>query len=380
MKTPKLFFSICIALLSFISLNAQQGVISTYRNELRHEIYRPAGEVDGVQKPVKNIILMIGDGMGINQLAATMFTHDNELTVTQIPTLGMVCTQSSDRFTTDSAASGTAYATGKKTYNGAIGVDPDTNRIANIPEILAPLRIVSGVVTTDHIFGATPAAFFAHQPQRNMAGEILRDLPDGSLSFVAGGSVETFEKVFPEYTEILPQAGFTVLHDYHAVPQHHQSDRIAYVTPAGVPKLIKDGRPDFLPVTTRYAMDFLSNKPSEGFFLMVEGACIDTGGHANDLETVITETLDFDQAIAEALKFADKDGETLVIVTADHETGGMSILRGDISSSELEVCFTTKGHSPVMVPVFAYGPCSDRFRGIMENTEIMEKIISLLKK
>ncbi len=380
MKIPKTFFIICLALFSVVSLHAQQGVNSTYKNEHRNEVYRPDGNVDGVQKPVKNIILMIGDGMGINHIAATMYAHDNELTITQIPTIGMIKTQSSNRFTTDSAASGTAYATGKKTYNGAIGVDPDTSRIANIPEILAPQGIISGVVTTDNIFGATPAAFFAHQPQRNMSGEILHDLLDCPLSFVAGGSVEAFEKVFPDYKEKLSQERYTVLHDYTLLPQYQQAERIIYVAPSEVQRLKKDGRPDFLPATTRYAIDFLKNKSSQGFFLMVEGARIDSGGHANNLETVITETLDFDEAVAEALKFADRDGETLIVITADHETGGMSLLKGDISTSEMEVCFTTKGHSPVLVPVFAYGPCSDQFKGFMENTDLMEKIVSLLKK
>ena len=211
-----------------------------------------------------------------------------------------------------------------------------------------------------------------------MAKEILEDLPASPLSFVAGGSVAEFESQMPGYKQLLPQSDFVVIHDYNLVPQNKNAKRIALIADKEDTALKAKGRGDFLPATTRYAIDYLSSKQSNGFFLMVEGAQIDGAGHSNDLESVVLETLDFDKAVAEALKFADADGNTLVLVTADHETGGMSITGGNMESSEIQAIFTTKGHTPVMVPLFAYGPGSTQFKGVMENTEIMKKILFLI--
>jgi alkaline phosphatase len=252
--------------------------------------------------------------------------------------------------------------------------------LENIPEIVVPKGYVAGVVTTDNISGATPAAFFAHQPSRTMAKEILLDLLKSPLSLIAGGSMEHFAEAMPAYEQLLPKSDFVVINDYNLVPQNKNAKKIALITNKKDSGSKKQGRGDYLPVTTKNAIDFLASKPSKGFFLMVEGAKIDGGGHANDLEQVVTETLDFDKAVTEALKFADINEKTLVIVLADHETGGMSITGGDIASSTVETVFTSKGHTPVLIPVFAYGPSSDQFKGVMENNEVMKKIVRLLQK
>lgn len=111
---------------------------------------------------------------------------------------------------------------------------------------------------------------------------------------------------------------------------------------------------------------------------MVEGAFIDSGGHINDSQTVIEEGIDFDQAIAEALKFADQNGKTLVIITADHETGGVTLPQGNIKEQKVELEFTTEDHTAIMVPIFAYGPMSNNFRGVYENSEVFQKIKEVL--
>ena len=141
-----------------------------------------------------------------------------------------------------------------------------------------------------------------------------------------------------------------------------------------------NGRGDFLPSTTRQAIDFLSSKSKKGFFLMVEGAQIDWGSHNNDVKYTVTEVIDFDKAVSEALKFADKDGHTLVIITADHETGGMTIPNGNYAKKSVKALYTTAGHSGIMVPVYAYGPYSQEFRGVQENIDIHKKIIEILSK
>jgi alkaline phosphatase len=137
-----------------------------------------------------------------------------------------------------------------------------------------------------------------------------------------------------------------------------------------------NGRNEFLTRSLQKTIKTLGNR----FFIMAEGAQIDYGGHVNNLPYVITEMMDFDKAIGEAMKFADEDGHTLVIVTADHETGGLSLLDGDISKGQADGNFSSNDHSAVMVPVFAYGPHSLEFRGVYENTEIFAKIIRLLKR
>ena len=129
-----------------------------------------------------------------------------------------------------------------------------------------------------------------------------------------------------------------------------------------------------LPVSTEKAIKIL-NKNKKGFFLMVEGSMIDWGGHDNNIDYVITETLDFDRAIAKALEFAIEDGETLVIVTADHETGGLTLVGGDMRKKTIEANFSTGDHTAVMVPVFAFGPGAEEFGGIYENTEVFEKMM-----
>ena len=132
-----------------------------------------------------------------------------------------------------------------------------------------------------------------------------------------------------------------------------------------------------LPVATGKALELLS-EDGDGFFVMVEGSQIDWGGHDNNQEYVLQETLDFDAAVKVALDFAQKDGETLVVVTADHETGGMMILNGNIEEGRVETIFTTGGHTGIIIPVFAYGPGAELFTGFYDNTDFKAKFMQVL--
>jgi alkaline phosphatase len=135
------------------------------------------------------------------------------------------------------------------------------------------------------------------------------------------------------------------------------------------------GRGDMLPSASFKAIDIL-RKNREGFFLMIEGSQIDWAGHANVADTLIDETLDFDKAVGVALDFAKTDGHTLVIITADHETGGVTITGGDRETHKVKLNFSTKAHTAVLVPVYAYGPGSENFKGIYDNTDIFKKIVA----
>ncbi len=154
-----------------------------------------------------------------------------------------------------------------------------------------------------------------------------------------------------------------------------KSNKIAGLIYEDSPPKYSDGRGDMLPQCTVKAIETL-NKNTSGFFLMIEGSQIDWGAHKKNTDYLVEEMLDFDRTVGEVLKFAKVDGNTLVIVTADHETGGMTINKGDFEKGEVKAEYTSMNHTGVMVPVFAYGPGSEDFCGIYENTDIFQKMIN----
>ncbi len=342
-----------------------------YQNPDKHEVYQPKFEVDGTDVPVKNVILMIGDGNGLAQISAGLFANGNELNLTQLKNMGLVKTQAADDFTTDSAAGATAYASGEKTNNRALSVGPDGKSLKNLPDILVDFGFSSGIVTTDKLTGATPAAFYAHHPERDDSEEIAAFLPKSKLNLFIGGG----EGNFASEVENLKAEGFTLAESLEEL----EGDRVGYFAAQGsLPKML-DGRGDYLLKSTGAALNFFEQKKSP-FFLMVEAANIDSGGHSNSTSMIVSEMLDFDQVIGEVVRFADEHPGTLVLITADHETGGVSLPQGDVASSTVELGFHSDDHTGIMVPIFAYGAQSDKFRGVYENTEVFHRITKLLSK
>lgn len=372
----KLYFILAAALMISLDASAQKAVRGDIQGLAPQPSYMPSFDVDGVDKAPLNVILMIGDGNGLSHISSAMFTNGGSLTLTNLKTIGIVRTQSADDYVTDSAASGTAYATGQKTYNSSIGMGLDHKPLKNIPELCAEHGIVSGVVSTDNLDGATPAAFFAHQNTRYMVDEIWADLPSSVLSFVAAGSKESLEKKSESTQKAIGEA-FTVV---DRLPESMDADRIAYFPPASEVGSKQYGRGEFLAESTEYAIEYLSSKtkPGKGFFLMVEGARIDKSAHGNDYATTVKEVLDFDNAITAAVKFAEKNGNTLVVISADHETGALTLFYGDPAKGSTSGVFTSVNHTPSPVPLFAYGPSSHEFMGVQENSDVAGKIIRLL--
>ncbi len=367
-----------LALAVMMPLGAQEIVKGSIEDVPRQGSYQPTFKSDGAKKKPLNIILMIGDGTGLAQIASGYFANNHELTVMNLKHMGFVTTRSATDFTTDSSASGTAYACGIKTYNYAVGVDQEKNPAPNIPEVVAKKGVVSGVVSTDALDGATPASFFAHQPNRGMADEIWADLPASELIFFAAGDKERFEKR-PEATQKAVKESFTVVDNLND-PAYAKASRLGYLPTKVEAGYIVDGRTDFLPKSTRYAMDFLKDHSARkrGFFLMVEGARIDKAAHANQFESMVKEMLDFDKAIAEAIRFADEDGNTLVIISADHETGALSIADGNPAEGKVSGTYVSTWHTAIPVPIFAYGPHAQDFMGCQGNDEVGRKIMNLL--
>lgn len=326
----------------------------------------------------KNIIFMVGDGMGLTQITAGMIGNNNTLNLEEFRYIGLIKTGSTTGLITDSAAGATAFSTGKKTYNGAIGVDADTTAVETILEIAGNGKYATGIIATSSITHATPASFYAHQPSRSMDEAIALDMLSAPVDFFIGGGKDYFSKREDDLNllDSLGEKGFRIYDDVDSIAGPFE-DKIAAFIAAEQPESFLKGRKDILPRATKKALDYFSDKGN--FFLHIEGSQIDWAGHAKDSEGIIAEMIDFDQAIGEVLEFAKKDGNTLVIITADHETGGYSILGGD-DKGNIEGAFSTDYHTGTMVPVFAYGPGAEEFTGIYENTAIFDKMLKLLER
>ncbi|SHI44226.1 alkaline phosphatase [Pseudozobellia thermophila] len=332
-----------------------------YRNTVFSEVYRPTFEPDKKKKPVENLILMIGDGNGLTQISATVLANKGETTLTQLKSIGFLKTQSADDFTTDSAAAGTALATGKKAPNRAIGMTMDGKNAENMTELLSKKGYVSAIITTDEISGATPSSFYAHQKDRSLSGPIRKDLEKSKVSLIAS----------TDQPGALKNSRYTLLGTPQEL-QESKSDHIGFLMGQ-----TDDPNKEELAITTENALAYLNNK-KQPFFLMVEGAKIDSYGHSNQIDGVIKEGIGFDKAVAKALQFADTHKNTLVVITADHETGGLTLPQGNLAKNEIEGDFTTDDHTATMVPIFAYGPRSDLFQGVYENNEVFHKIMEAM--
>ncbi len=327
---------------------------------------------------VRNIILMIGDGMGLAHQYAAYTANKGILAIERCQYVGLVKTLSANDYTTDSAAAGTAIACGEKTNNGVLGQRPDGSRLKSMLEYAAENELSTGVVVTCELTHATPAAFVAHVNGRNENENIAVEYTQSKINVCIGGGRKYFENRTDSknLTEIMKANGFQVAYTMDEVKTASKDKLLAMLADIALDPY--PARGDMLPEATVAAINIL-NRNNKGFFLMVEGSQIDWAGHANDQEYLINETLDFDRAVKAAFDFAERDGHTLVIVTADHETGGLTITEGNLQTGELTHAFSTKGHTGVPVPVYTFGPGAEMFTGIFDNTAFLPKILELLQ-
>ncbi|MGC4037140.1 MAG: alkaline phosphatase [Chitinophagaceae bacterium] len=352
-----------------------------------YAVYQPTYRSDESVKKAKNIILLIGDGTSLAQLYAGYTANKGALNLFKIMNIGLSKTSSYDNYITDSAPGSTSISSGVKTNNRFVGVDHTGRALPLIPEIEAKNKIKTGLVTCGDIADATPADFYAHQSSRDDAKAILKDLMNSPIDLLMGSGDESLNnvgilkesdkaKIDDDIVNELSKK-FKVVSSVDNVPDSTNDKWIVVEKKAGLSML--DGRGDWLQKAFAKTAGILS-KNKEGFFMMVEGAQVDYGGHDNNIGYVATEVMDFDKTIGDALRFADKDGETLVIVTADHETGGLTLLDGDYSKGYVSGQFSTNDHTALPVQVFAYGPQSYRFRGVYENTALFKKILDSFGK
>lgn len=300
----------------------------------------------------RNVVLMIGDGMGAEHVWAAWLANKGALNITNLPVTGFSITMSASHTITDSAAGGTAIACGCKAINKQVGLDAAGNPRDSLAVQMRRAGKSTGLVVTKTITDATPAAFYAHVKSRYDTPAIARDLVGAGFEVLIGGGAGDFtveqKESLRKTTQLLELAA-----DKHCPP-------------ASV-------RGNWLPERVSMALQTLERDP-DGFFLMVEGSRIDTSAHENDLPETVRETLDFDRAVGVVLEWMKRHPDTLLVVTADHQTGGFCLLDGDKKKGEVKGRFTTFDHSGVAVPVYAAGPGAERFTGVQENTALAPKI------
>ncbi len=338
------------------------------------DIYEPTYKNDGADKKVKNVILLIGDGMGLAQICAADGINQG-LSMLRLKHLGLQQTQADDTYTTDSAAAGSALATGRKHDNRHISMSPSGEVYPSLTDIFYKNGYACGVVTLGNLADATPAAFYGHSTERDNSDEITDWLLNGKLTLLSGSGMDIFtdRKDGKDFlSELQSKGGYTIRKNINEI--NAGKGKVICVDEM-MRRAATGNTLTLLADATHEAIRKLKEEKNKGFFLMVEGAKIDYAGHANSLSGSILETLSFDLAVKEALKFADTNGETLVIITGDHETGGLSLVDGNLQTHAITAVYMTDDHTPIMLPVLSYGPGAARFTGVYQNTEIFHNIL-----
>ena len=330
------------------------------------------------QEPEKalNVIYMIGDGMALPQVYAAMLASGEEMTFSQFPYIGVVDTHSASNDITDSAAGGTALASDHKTNNAMLGLNPDTIPVKTVLEVLSEQGKETGIVVTCYVTHATPAAFYAKVPHRKQYEDIAVQMAENPyINLIIGGGMKHFAQRKDSLDLIArmeDELGWKVYDNLVEVDETCQKYAVIADT-NHMPKAADRG--DFLPRAVKTALKSLDDAEN-GFFLMVEGSQIDFACHANDSTWMMDEMLDFDYAVNVALDYAKEKGNTLVVVTADHETGGLTLPDPKGKYTNVVFDYSTGSHTCLPVLVYAYGPGAEQFTGWMQNDELKAKIMN----
>lgn len=329
---------------------------------------------------VKNIIYLIGDGMGLTSVSMMLIENNYEPTIfDKADNIALQKSYSLDNRVTDSAASGTALATGHKTNNTMLGQLPDGTNVESLMDIASAKGKATGLVVTTYIQHATPGAFFAHVPSRNHYTTISEQLLASDIDIAIGGGMAFYEERYgnrDNALEAIAASGFTLK---ESLESEVTGERVlALLAPYEI-----ENRAGYLAKATAEAIDHLDNC-EEGFVLMVEGSIIDGMGHANDAKAQQQEMRDFMGAIEVAVEYAKAHPETLVVVTADHGTGGLTIISGNadftLSEQGVEYHWATKGHSGELVPIYLYGTGAELINGIMENADLGQRLKDIIAR
>ncbi|NLL43498.1 MAG: alkaline phosphatase [Firmicutes bacterium] len=346
----------------------------------------------GEAASVKNVILLIGDGMGINHITAARISGEkgaySRLNLDTMPYTGFSINFSTSSLITDSAAAATALATGFRTDNGRLATLPDGTPVMSIMLKAKERGQSTGIVTTAKITDATPAAFLVNADSRTFERTIAQDMLNTQTDVLLGGGADAFGiNPFtrePKARALINQAledGYTYVYDRDSLLNleiTEGSKLIGLFMGGGMSfELTRFPTEPSLSEMMLKALEIVGQNPG-GFFLMVEGARIDTAGHSNSPAEMIGDLLAFDQAVGLALDFARANSATLVLVTADHETGGFAVTSGTPAGEMVNYGWLSTGHTAAMVPIYAFGPGAEHFSGTLDITEIPIRLAELM--
>ena len=365
---------------------------------------------------VKNVIYLIGDGMGAGAISSLLLSEDAQTGFEMAQVVGLSETCSANNYVTDSAAGGTALATGTRTNNGYVGAGPDGEQLTSVLRKAQTYGMKTGIVVNTTLTEATPGAFYAGVTSRKMVYDIAKQFTESEVDLAIGGGLDHFigrpdsldltatliNKGYDVYlnwetvlkTESDKFVGILPLYDLHRREENNGTASAAegqeVCLAAQLASLNEDVNATHLSEPTVYlekatakALEVLSRNNENGFFLMIESAIIDGYGHNNDGDGMVVEMKEFDCTLRQMIEYVNKHPETLLVVTADHETGGTGVYyNGNTPGNEgpLKMRFSTSGHTGTVVPIFAYGAGAENFAGVMKNTDIPKKIDELIKK
>ena len=364
---------------------------------------------------VKNVIYLIGDGMGFGAVSTLLLSEEEQTGFEMAPVIGIHETCSANNYVTDSAAGGTALATGTRTNNGYVGADPDGNQLTSVLRKAQTYGMKTGIVVNTTLTEATPGAFYGGVTSRKFVYDIAKQFTESEVDVAIGGGLDHFvgrpdsldltatliEKGYDVYlnwenvleTESDKFVGILPLYDLHRREKNNGEASAAegqeVCLAAQMASLNEDADREHLSEPTVYlekatakALDVLSRNNKNGFFLMIESAIIDGYGHNNDGEGMVVEMQEFNRTLRQMIEYVNQHPETLLVVTADHETGGTGVYyNGHTPGNEgpLKLRFSTSGHTGTVVPIFAYGAGAENFAGVMKNTDLPKKIEELMK-
>ena len=370
------------------------------------------------EKPqVKNVIYLIGDGMGFGAVSSLLLAEDGVTGFEQAPVIGLSETCSANNYVTDSPAGGTALATGTRTKNGYLGVDPEGKQLTSVLRKAQAMGKRSGIVVNTVLTEATPGAFYAGVTNRNMTYDIAKQFTESQVDIAIGAGLSAFinRPDSVDLTATLIEKGYDVYLDWKSVLNTSSDKFVGILTMGDVHRRNKSsnttaGAADgaevclaaklaaaseesneenrlseptvYLQKATQKALEVLSRNNKQGFFLMIESAIIDGYGHNNDSDGMIVEMKEFDNTLRQLVAYVNEHPETLLVVTADHETGGTAVTYNSHEVGKptpVKLSFSTKGHSGTVVPIFAYGAGAEAFAGIMKNIDLPKKIEELMK-
>ena len=365
---------------------------------------------------VKNVIYLIGDGMGAGAISSLLLSEDDVTGFEMAPVVGLSETCSANNYVTDSAAGGTALATGTRTNNGYVGAGPDGNQLTSVLRKAQAYGMKTGIVVNTTLTEATPGAFYAGVTSRKMVYDIAKQFTESEVDVAIGGGLDHFvgRPDSLDLTAVLIEKGYDVYLNWETVLET-ESDKFVGILPlydlhrreenngtasaaegqevclaAQMAALNDEATREQLSEPTVYlekatakALEVLSRNNKDGFFLMIESAIIDGYGHNNDTEGMVVEMKEFDCTLRQMIDYVNRHPETLLVVTADHETGGTGVYyNGHVPGNEgpLRLKFSTSGHTGTIVPIFAYGAGAESFAGVMKNVDIPAKIDALMKR